>query len=82
MFDELQQEWAPLDDAVFQLTLPTFHKQEDTHYTSLGCPAISKGTLWSIYTSLLGCFRASSVDPVKVAFVSSCFHSRSLTQVT
>ena len=63
MFDELQQEWAPLDDAVFQLTLPTFHKQADTHYTSLGCPAISKGTLWSIYTSLLGCFRASSVDP-------------------
>lgn len=63
MFDELQQEWAPLDDAVFQLTPPTFHIQANHHYTTLGCPPISKGTFWEVYAALLDCFRASSVDP-------------------
>jgi hypothetical protein len=63
MFDDLQQEWAPLDDPVFQLVPPSFHTQVNAHYTSLGCPVISKGTFWSVYTSLLGCFRASPTDP-------------------
>ena len=63
MFDKLQQEWAPLDDAVFQLTPPTFHAQANCHYTTLGCPSVSKGTFWEVYAVLLNCFRASSVDP-------------------
>ncbi len=62
MFDELQQEWAPLDDAVFQLTPAPFHAQADTHYTSLGRPAISRGTFWSVYMLLLGCFRSGPED--------------------
>ncbi|GLB40063.1 hypothetical protein LshimejAT787_0705730 [Lyophyllum shimeji] len=62
IFDELQQEWAPLDDPVFQLTPASFHVQADAHYTSLGRPAISKGTFWDVYADLLGCFRAGPVD--------------------
>ena len=62
MFDKLQREWAPLDDAVFQLTPAPFHAQANTHYTSLGCPAVSRGTFWSVYTSLLGCFRSGPGD--------------------
>jgi len=41
MFNDLQQEWALLNDPVFQLTPSSFHNQADTHYTSLGCPGIS-----------------------------------------
>ncbi|KAM6490176.1 hypothetical protein JOM56_014368, partial [Amanita muscaria] len=62
MFDNFQREWAPLDDAVFQLTPAPFHAQADTHYTSLGRPAVSRGTFWSVYTSLLGCFRSGPED--------------------
>ena len=62
MFNELQQEWAPVDDAVFQLTPPGFHAQADAHYTSLGRPAVSRGTLWSVYSALLDCFRSSPED--------------------
>jgi hypothetical protein len=62
MFDNLQREWAPLDDAVFQLTPAPFHAQADSHYTSLGRPAVSRGTFWSVYTSLLGCFRSGPED--------------------
>ena len=62
MFDSMQQEWAPSDDPVFQLTPTSFHNQANRHYTSLGHPAISRGTFWDIYKSLLACFRRDSVD--------------------
>ena len=62
MFDKLQQEWESLDDGVFQLTPAPFHAQADTHYTPLGCPAISRGTFWPVYTSLLGCFQSGLED--------------------
>ena len=62
MFDQMQQEWAPLDNAVFQLTPPGFHAQADTHYTSLGRPNVSRGTLWSVYSALLDRFRSSPED--------------------
>lgn len=58
MFDELQQEWAPLDDPVFQLTPTSFHNQADNHYTSFGRPGISGGTFWEVYKLLLACFRS------------------------
>ncbi|KIL56954.1 hypothetical protein M378DRAFT_16621 [Amanita muscaria Koide BX008] len=66
MFNELQQEWAPLDDAVFQLTPPGFHAQADAHYTSLGCPAVSRGTFWSVYSALLDRFRSGLEDSVSL----------------
>ena len=62
MFDGMQQEWAPLDDPVFQLTPTSFHNQADGHYTSLGRPAISRGMFWDVYKSLLACFRQGHVD--------------------
>jgi hypothetical protein len=62
MFDEMQQEWAPLDDPVFQLTPTSFHTQITDHYTSLGCPAISRGTFWDIYKLLLVRFQRVSMD--------------------
>jgi hypothetical protein len=57
MFETLQQEWAPRDDPVFQLTPISFHQQADNYYTSLDRPAVSKGTFWDVYKSLLTCFR-------------------------
>jgi hypothetical protein len=62
MFDGMQQEWAPLDDPVFQLTPTSFHNQANDHYTSLGRPAISRGTFWDVYKLLLACFRQGRVD--------------------
>ena len=62
MFDELQQEWAPLDDPVFRLTPTSFHNQANNHYMSLGRPGISRGTFWDVYKSLLACFRRGPVD--------------------
>ena len=62
IFDDMQQEWAPPDDPVFQLTPTSFHNQANHHYTSLARPAISRGTFWDIYKSLLACFRQDPVD--------------------
>ena len=62
IFDEMQQEWAPLDDPVSKLTPTSFHNQANDHYNSLGRPAISRGTFWDIYKSLLTCFRQGHVD--------------------
>ncbi|KAK2463877.1 hypothetical protein APHAL10511_004049 [Amanita phalloides] len=59
MFDRFQQEWAPHDDAVFQLTPPAFDAQANVYYHSLQRPAISRGTFWDVYTALLDCFHSS-----------------------
>ena len=63
IFDKLQQEWAPLDNVVFQLTPPTFNTQANAYYFSLGSPLVSKGTFWNIYCALLTCFRDGPPDP-------------------
>src|SRR6266511_5430823 len=62
IFDDMQQEWVPLDDAVFQLTPTSFHDQADDHYTSLGRPAISRGSFWDIYNLLLSSFQQGPED--------------------
>ena len=62
IFDAMQQEWAPHDNPVFQLMPTSFHHQAETHYASLGHPAISKGTFWDIYKSLLACFHQGPLD--------------------
>jgi hypothetical protein len=62
IFDELQREWAPLDDIVFQLTPSTFNTQANAYYISLGRPPVSKGTLWDVYRTLLSCFRDGPPD--------------------
>lgn len=62
MFDRMQQEWAPLNDPVFQLTPSSFHNQANDHYTTLGRPAISRGSFWDVYKLLLACFRQGHVD--------------------
>ena len=63
MFDNLQKEWAPLDDVVFQLTPPAFHEQATAHYRSLGEPPVSGGSFWDVYGALLSCFRETPIDP-------------------
>ena len=62
MFDGMQQEWVPLDDPVFQITPTSFHNQANDHYTSLGRPAVPRGTFWDVYKLLLACFRQGHVD--------------------
>ncbi len=69
MFDELQNEWAPLNDAVFQLTPPAFHEQATARYQSLGEPPVSTGSFWDVYSALLTCFRETPIDPtLELAF--------------
>jgi hypothetical protein len=62
LFDEMQQEWAPNDNPVFQLTPTSFHNQANNHYGSLGRPAVSRGTFWDIYKALLACFQQDPVN--------------------
>lgn len=63
LFCELQNEWAPLDDAVFRLTPPAFHDQAMAHYQSLGEPPVSGSSFWDVYSELLSCFRETPIDP-------------------
>ena len=62
IFDELQQEWAPHDDPVFQVTPTSFYDQANNHYASLGSPTISTGTFWDIYEALLAHFQQGPAD--------------------
>ncbi|KAJ6619203.1 hypothetical protein B0H10DRAFT_2163996 [Mycena sp. CBHHK59/15] len=41
LFDEMQQQWAPPDDPVFELTPPLFTSKIQQIYKSLGCPEVT-----------------------------------------
>ncbi|KAJ7718872.1 hypothetical protein DFH07DRAFT_872378 [Mycena maculata] len=53
MFDETEQEWAPPDDPVFELTPPIFTKKIVEIYENLGRPAVSSRNFWNVYSNLL-----------------------------
>ncbi|KAF8059518.1 hypothetical protein FPV67DRAFT_1564953 [Lyophyllum atratum] len=67
LFDEVEKEWAPPDDPVFQLVPPTFGEQASALYVSIGSPAVSSLTFWAVYSDLLEAFLALPHDPAFTA---------------
>lgn len=63
LFDEMEQEWAPPDDPVFQLVPPTFQEQVSELYANIGSPDISSLNFWEVYKKLLDAFHALPEDP-------------------
>jgi hypothetical protein len=57
LFDEMEQEWAPPNDPVFRLVPATFEQQAAMLYHTLGQPAVSSATFWTVYQELLSAFR-------------------------
>ncbi|KAF8151403.1 hypothetical protein B0H34DRAFT_755565 [Crassisporium funariophilum] len=67
LFDEVEKEWAPPDDPVFQLVPPTFGEQASALYASIGSPSVSSLTFWAVYSDLLDAFLALPHDPAFAA---------------
>ncbi|KAF8232648.1 hypothetical protein L208DRAFT_1271005, partial [Tricholoma matsutake] len=63
LFDEMEQEWAPPSDPVFQLVPVTFAEQATMLYHALGQPAVSCITFWTVYQELLAAFLRLPADP-------------------
>ncbi|KAF8164948.1 hypothetical protein B0H34DRAFT_779969 [Crassisporium funariophilum] len=63
LFDEVEKEWAPPDDPVFQLVPPNFGEQALALYASIGSPLVSSLTFWAVYSDLLDAFLALPHDP-------------------
>ncbi|KAJ7139358.1 hypothetical protein C8R44DRAFT_605301, partial [Mycena epipterygia] len=53
LFNEMEQQWAPSEDPVFQLAPPVFTTKILELYESLGSPAVSSNNFWEVYTALL-----------------------------
>ncbi|KAJ7084177.1 hypothetical protein C8R43DRAFT_1051851 [Mycena crocata] len=53
LFDEMEAQWAPPDDPVFELTPPEFTAKIEEVYQSLGRPEVTSKTFWDIYCVLL-----------------------------
>jgi hypothetical protein len=49
----MQALWAPLNEAVHQLTPPEFDYVASREYAQLGSPAVHINTFWDIYLNLL-----------------------------
>jgi hypothetical protein len=58
LFDEMEQQWAPPDDPVFQMAPPTFEAQAQLLYSHIGRPPVSSQTFWAVYSALLDSFRS------------------------
>lgn len=55
--DSLEQEYAPPDHPVFQLTPPLFHTRASAIYAQIGSPTVTRETFWDIYLKVLACFK-------------------------
>jgi hypothetical protein len=53
LFDEMEAQWAPQNDPVFELTPPLFTTKIREAYEYLGCPAVSSRNFWDVYCDLL-----------------------------
>ena len=59
----MEQEWAPPDDPVFRLVPATFEQQAATLYHTIGKPAVSSTSFWTIYQELLSAFHMLPANP-------------------
>ncbi|KAG6818632.1 hypothetical protein H0H93_003299 [Arthromyces matolae] len=62
LFDEIEQEWAPPNDPVFQLVPTAFNTRASMLYSALGQPNVSSDTFWDVYKALLAAFREQPHD--------------------
>ncbi|KAJ7827354.1 hypothetical protein B0H14DRAFT_2595352 [Mycena olivaceomarginata] len=53
LFDEMEQQWAPPDDPVFELAPPVFTGKIQDIYESLGRPEVTSRSFWDVYSALL-----------------------------
>ncbi|KAJ6534299.1 hypothetical protein B0H19DRAFT_1272015 [Mycena capillaripes] len=53
LFDEMEAQWAPQDDPVFQLTPPVFTAKIRAIYESFDSPPVTSDNFWDLYRSLL-----------------------------
>ncbi|KAJ7357893.1 hypothetical protein DFH08DRAFT_911633 [Mycena albidolilacea] len=53
LFDEMQDQWAPLNDPVFELTSPVFTRKICEIYESLGRPEVTSSSFWDVYCTIL-----------------------------
>ncbi|EJD33870.1 hypothetical protein AURDEDRAFT_76626 [Auricularia subglabra TFB-10046 SS5] len=53
LLDAAQEKYAPADHPVFQLVPPIFDARVQAAYATLGRPAVTVNTLWTIYSALL-----------------------------
>ncbi|KAJ7844680.1 hypothetical protein B0H13DRAFT_2411186, partial [Mycena leptocephala] len=53
LFDEMQEQWAPLNNPVFELTPPVFTSKICEIYESLGRPEVTSSSFWDVYCNIL-----------------------------
>ncbi|KAJ7347697.1 hypothetical protein DFH08DRAFT_808478 [Mycena albidolilacea] len=53
LFDEMEQQWAPADDPVFELAPPVFSGKIQDIYESLGRPKVTSRSFWDVYSAVL-----------------------------
>ncbi|KAJ7719745.1 hypothetical protein B0H16DRAFT_1336478, partial [Mycena metata] len=60
LFNEMEAQWAPPTDPVFDLAPPVFTTKIVAIYESLGSPAVSSTNFWEVYSQLL-----NSIIPIQ-----------------
>ncbi|KAJ6553413.1 hypothetical protein B0H19DRAFT_1211058 [Mycena capillaripes] len=63
LFDEMEAQWAPPNDPVFELTPPIFTAKIRELYTSFGSPAVTSRNFWEIY-----CYLLNAIIPIQDEF--------------
>jgi len=62
LFDQVEAQFAPQDDPVFQLVPPLFDARANDLYLNIGQPVVASDTLWTIFRQLLEQFRTREED--------------------
>ncbi|KAJ6504315.1 hypothetical protein C8R47DRAFT_968620 [Mycena vitilis] len=62
---QLNRDWAPPSDPVFELVPPGFEAEVSQLYLALGSPEVTIHSLWTVYSALLQAFRQAGVDDIR-----------------
>ncbi|KAE9393107.1 hypothetical protein BT96DRAFT_999737 [Gymnopus androsaceus JB14] len=80
LINELQQEYAPPDHEVFQLTPPIFDDAAQTVYAQMNCPKVNHQSFWVVYRDMLRGLEALATERAYLQH-SVDVHAASLEQM-
>ncbi|KAJ6486345.1 hypothetical protein DFH09DRAFT_948853 [Mycena vulgaris] len=62
LFGEMEENWAPPTDQVFELVPPAFHELASTLYLGLNSPPVTLTTFWEVYIELKAAFLMHAIN--------------------
>ncbi|KAH9476801.1 hypothetical protein JR316_0010716 [Psilocybe cubensis] len=80
LLDDLENEYAPKDHPVFQLTPPAFDERARKIYEDIGTPEVTMASFWEIYRTMLERFCGEVDEEIEVVLTARVAEEQGIDQ--